>query len=165
MHHYPSKEALVDAFVTRSSDECLSEIHEHLEPIARGCGKRTKAFVDLMLKDPAMCKPESSREIAAVMIALMQGRMISHAEDFYRRLADQLRGDGVSQAILELIVASVDGLWLQATVLPADRVARSAGQIRLQLRRMIDSDLQKHVTKKGPARSPSKKQLSPGAAR
>ena len=35
MHHYPSKEALVDAFVSRSSDECLSEIHEHLEPGGR----------------------------------------------------------------------------------------------------------------------------------
>lgn len=165
MHHYPSKEALVDAFVSRSSDECLSEIHEHLEPIARGSGKRTKAFVDLMLKDPAMCRPESSREIAAVMIALMQGQMISHAEDFYHRLADQLRGDGVSQAIIELMVASVDGLWLQATVLPSDRVARRAVQIRLQLRRLIDLDLRKHVTRKDPAKELSKKQLSAGASR
>ncbi len=165
MHHYPSKEALVDAFVSRSSDECLQEIHEHLEPIARGSGKRTKAFVDLMLKDPAMCRPESSREIAAVMIALMQGRMVSHADDYYHRLAVELECDGVSQAIVDLTVASVDGLWLQAAVLPADRVARRAGQIRSQLRRLIDNDLAKHTTSKAAVNSPKKKQLSQGAAR
>ena len=164
MHHYPSKEALVDAFVSRSSDECLSEIHEHLQPIARGSGKRTKAFVDLMLKDPAMCRSESSREIAAVMIALMQGQMISHAEDLYDRLAVELRDDGVSQAVIELTVTSVDGLWLQAAVLPADRVARRAAQIRLQLRRMIDSDLKKTAAPKNAARHATKKRLSTGAA-
>lgn len=163
-HHYPSKEALVDAFVSRSSDECLGEIHEHLEPIPRGCGKRTKAFVDLMLKEPAMCKPESSGEIAAVMIALMQGQMVSLAEEFYDRLADELRGDGVAPAIIELMVASVDGLWLQAAVLPVDRVAQRAAQIRLQLRRLIDSDLKKHVTKTA-AKDHVKKRLSAGAAR
>lgn len=163
MHHYPTKEALVDAFVSRSSDECLGEIHAHLEPIAAGSGKRTKAFVDLMLKDPAMCKPESSREIAAVMIALMQGRMVSHAEDHYDRLAVELQGDGVSSAIVELVVASVDGLWLQAAVLPTDRVAKRAAQIRLQLRRLIDADLKKSATPKKVVKSPTKKQLNTGA--
>ncbi len=165
MHHYPSKEALVDAFVSRSADECLKEIHEQLAPIAIGGGKRMKAFVDLMLKDPAMCKPESSREMAAVMIALMQGRMTSHADDYYDRLAFELRGDGVSQAIIELIVASVDGLWLQAAVMPAERVARRATQIRLQLRRLIDSDLKKRATGKTPVSNPTKKRLTAGASR
>ena len=168
MHHYPSKEALVDAFVSRSSNECLNEIHEHLQPIAGGRGKRTKAFVDLMLKDPAMCKPDSSREIAAVMIALMQGQMVSHAEDFYERLAVELGDDGVSQAVIELTVTSVDGLWLQAAVLPVDRVARRATQIRLQLRRLIDSNLSnlsKATSAKNASKHVTKKRLSTGASR
>ena len=107
-----------------------------------------------------MCKPESSREIAAVMIALMQGRMTSHADDYYRRLAVEFQGDGVSQSIIDLIVASVDGLWLQAAVTPTEQVARRATQIRLQLRRLVDSDLSKHA-----AKNSLKKQLVKGASR
>lgn len=163
MHHYPCKEALVDEFVSRSSNECLQEIHEHLAPITPGSGKRTKAFVDLMLKDPAMCKPESSREIAAVMIALMQGRMIAHAEGHYQRLAVELQGDGLSQSTIDLIVASVDGLWLQAAVLPIDRVAKRATQVRLQLRRLVDADLKKQTSSKSAATRPAKKQINSGA--
>jgi AcrR family transcriptional regulator len=139
-HHYPTKEALVDAFVSRSSDEWLSEIQERLEPIAGRGGERTKAFVDLMLKDPAMCNPESSREIAAVMIALMHGQMVFHAEQYHDRLAEELRGDGLSKPVIDLVVASIDGLWLQAAVLPLERVAKRAARIRLQLRRLIDAD-------------------------
>ncbi len=165
MHHYPSKEALVDAFVTRSSDECLGELAEHLEPISRGGGKRTKAFVDFMLKDPAMCKPESSQEIAAIMIALMQGQMTAHAEDHYRRLSLELKGDGLSQNVTDLVMTSVDGLWLQAALLPVDRVAKRATQIRLQLRRLIDADLEKHKSVKAPVKRATKKNNKVGAPR
>lgn len=150
MHHYPSKEALVDAFVSRSSEECLQDIHEHLEPISPGNGKRTKAFVDLMLKDPAMCKPESSREIAAIMIALMQGNTTSCADAHYAQLTSQLQGDGVSKAAMELVVAAVDGLWLQAAVLPTAQVAKRAEQIRRQLRRLVDADIENQSSKKTP---------------
>ena len=163
MHHYPSKEALVGAFVSRSTDECLREIHAHLHPIACGSGKRAKAFVDLMLKNPAMCRPESSREIAAVMIALMQGGMVSHAEQYYFTLVDELRRDGVSRAVIDLVVASIDGLWLQAAVLPVDRVAKRAAQVRLQLRKLIDADFDKRTATESAMKAPRMKQVSSGA--
>ncbi|TWU58615.1 HTH-type transcriptional regulator BetI [Rubripirellula tenax] len=140
MHHYPSKEALVDAFIARSADQCLAETHSHLATIPRGEGRRTKAYVNFTLREPMMCDPTGSREVSAVMIALMQGRLTHHAMGYYQRIADELRGDGVSKSLRELIVTSIDGLWMQSAFLPQDVVAKRANQVRLQLLRMIQAE-------------------------
>lgn len=164
MHHYATKEALVDAFIKRSADGCLSSVHEQLETIPKGQGKRVRTYVNLMLKDPAMCDPSSSRDDASVMIALMQGQGQSAAEDYYTRLANELKGDGVSAALVELIVATVDGLWLQSAVLPDEIVSKRANRIRLQLIRMIDNDLGRDATPRKPKLASKKKLLAGDAS-
>ena len=73
MHHYASKEMLVDAFLAKSSEQCLSATRQHLDGVPRGGGRRTTAFVDQVLREPAMGDQQGAREMAAVMIALMQG--------------------------------------------------------------------------------------------
>ena len=164
MHHYATKEALVDAFIKRSAEGCLDSVHEQLESIPRGSGKRIRAYVDFMLKDPAMCDPSSSRDDASVMIALMQGQGQSAAESYYTRLTKELKGDGVSPALVELIVTTVDGLWLQSTVLPKEIVSKRANRIRLQLIRMIDLELPRESKPRKPKTLSKKKQLAGDAS-
>ncbi len=163
MHHYSTKEALVDAFIDRSSTACLDSVHEHLATLRKGTGRRIKAYVDLMLKDPAMCNPTDRRDDASVMIALMQGQGISAAKDYYARLEKELKGDGISTALLELIVATVDGLWLQSAVLPHAAVTKKATKIRLQLIRMIDTEINSQA-KPGKPKTTTKKKLVAGDA-
>lgn len=150
MHHYATKEALVEAFIKRSADSCIDSVHQQLKPLSKGKGKRVRAYVNLMLKDPAMCDASSSRDDASVMIALMQGQGQTAAEAYYSRIAKELKGDGVSAALVELIVTTVDGLWMQSTVLPHEIVSKRANRIRLQLIRMIDMDLEPGDTPRRP---------------
>lgn len=163
MHHYSTKDALVKAFIERSSDECLTSVHERLASLPRGNGKRVKAYVDLMLKDPAMCSPTESRDAASVMIALMQGHSASAAEDYYARLSKELKGDGISPALLELIIATVDGLWLQSAVLSREAVIKKAAKIRTQLVRMLDAEISDRL-KKHPHKRATKQKLVAGDA-
>jgi AcrR family transcriptional regulator len=142
MHHYPSKESLVDAFLSRSADQCLAETSAHLATVERGEGRRTKAYVNFVLKGPMMCDPAGSHEVSAVMIALMQGRQMSHAMSYYQRLADEFRGDGISRSLRELIFTSIDGLWMQSAFLPPEVVAARANDVRLQLLRLIHAELE-----------------------
>ncbi|HBE67418.1 MAG TPA: hypothetical protein DDW52_04640 [Planctomycetaceae bacterium] len=140
MHHFPSKESMVEQFVTHSGEACLREISVALEGIRPGGGQRTKAFIDEILIDPSMCHPENSRELAAVMIAMMQGSYIGDANQFYDKIYGELRGDGVSKAVIDLVVAAIDGLWLQSMVLAPEEVSNRAGRLRRQLRRMVSDD-------------------------
>ena len=138
MHHYASKETLVDAFISRSCEECLQLTKDRLQACEPGRGRRTRAFVDHILKDPAMVAGQESREVAAVMIALMQGGMSQHAMHYYEQLMAELNGDGLPIELLHTVVAAVDGLWMQSAFLPGELVAKRAKQVHQQLIQMIE---------------------------
>lgn len=140
MHHFPTKEAMVEQFVTHSCETCLQEIRDALKGIRPGRGRRTRAFIDEMLNDPSMCHPENSRELAAVMIAMMQGSYIGDASQFYDTIYGHLRGDGVAKSVIDLVVAAIDGLWLQSMVLTPEEVANRARRLRRQLRRLVSQE-------------------------
>ncbi|MEM6366204.1 MAG: TetR/AcrR family transcriptional regulator [Planctomycetota bacterium] len=147
MHHFPSKEAMVGSFVDQACQGCLAEAHSTLAEINPGDGKRTAAFVDLMLRDPAMASPKESRDLAAVMIAMMQGSATQQAQHWYDTIYRELRGDGLAKPMIDLVISAIDGLWLQSMVLPTATMQTRAQQLRKQLKRVIKADVIRRAQK------------------
>lgn len=141
MHHFETKEAMLKAFIDRSCEQCLTQIREGLSGIAAGDGRRTLAFIDLMLVDPPMCNAEDGCELSAVMIAMMQEKSITDATQFYEDISRELRGDATPRLTIDLIVTSIDGLWLQSMVLPNQTIQLRAKQLRRQLRRLVSESV------------------------
>lgn len=137
MHHFPTKEAMVHSFVSHSCDACLSQTHRTLAGVRPGEGRRTLAFIDSMLRQPAMCDSEESRELSAVMIALTQGSFTDIGLRYYDTLHRELRNDGIPRAVVNLVLTTIDGLWFQSTCVPNETVEKLARQLRGQLRRIV----------------------------
>ena len=138
MHHFPTKEAMVHAFVTHSCDECLAQTHQALADVRPGEGRRTLAFIDAMLRQPAMCNIEEGRELSAVMIALTQGSFTDIGLRYYDTLHREFRNDGIPRAVANLVLTTIDGLWFQSTCVPVETVEKLARQLRVQLRRIVN---------------------------
>ncbi|MEM8667460.1 MAG: TetR/AcrR family transcriptional regulator [Planctomycetota bacterium] len=137
MHHFPTKEAMVHAFVSRSCEGCLAQTHQMLADVKPGDGRRTLAFIDSMLREPAMCDSQERRELSAVMIALNQGSFTDIGSRYYETLHRELRNDGIPRAVVNLVLTTIDGLWFQSTCVPVETVEKLARQLRGQLRRIV----------------------------
>ena len=137
MHHFPTKEAMVHDFVSHCCEECLGQTLETLADVRPGDGRRTLAFIDKTLRQPAMCRVEEGRELAAVMIALTQGSFTDLGLHYYETLHREFKNDGVPRAIVNLVLTTIDGLWFQSTCVPVETVEKLARQLRGQLRRIV----------------------------
>ena len=137
MHHFPTKEAMIHAFVSHSCAECLAQTHEALAHVSPGGGRRTLAFIDFMLRRPAMCDVDEGGKLSAVMIALTQGSFTDIGTRYYETLHRELKNDGIPRAVVNLVLTTIDGLWFQSTCVPIDTVEKLARQLRGQLRRIV----------------------------
>jgi AcrR family transcriptional regulator len=111
LHHFPSKDRLVEAMVQRSADgwrNCYTEAYELQSPgpgrMARGLLNHcfTHAWTDQLRRS-------SSAVFAALAHnpSLIEPMRAAYTE-LYRRMAD----DGLPPGVGEAVVAAVDGLWL-----------------------------------------------------
>ena len=142
IHHYPTKEVLVAAFVQRAVDQYLAMINEVFDQHPGGQGRRATAFVDLFLGDPTAFEPGANRDCTAVMLALIQGRGRNLlARNLYGEVLPRLRRDGLSMEVAETIVAAIDGLWLQSMIEPIEVVLPRAAHVRRQLRKLIHREI------------------------
>ncbi len=142
MHHYPSKEALVNAFLQRGGQEHLALIQQAIERHPAGSGNRLRAYVDLLVGESTTLQCDEDRDCAAVMMALIQGgRDSDEVRKFYESLHQMLSGDGVSDEFLELILATVDGVWLQSVIEPPETIGPRSERIRQNLRRLIANEV------------------------
>ncbi|MEM9366107.1 MAG: TetR/AcrR family transcriptional regulator [Planctomycetota bacterium] len=137
MHHFPTKEKMVHAFVSQSCDERLEQTRQQLANVKPGEGRRTLAFIDALLRQPAMCDVEESRALSAVMIALTQGSFTDIGLRYYDTLHRELKNDGIPRSIVNLVLTTIDGLWFQSTCVPIETVEKLARQLRGQLRRIV----------------------------
>lgn len=159
VHHYPTKEAMVDAFLQRAGHDYLRLIESAMGNRKPGFGRRATAYVDMFLGDPTSMDSGENRDCAAVMVALVQGGG-SHSDMtvFYQRLLRLLCDDGLSLELAELAITSVDGVWLQSMIGPAETVTARASRLQRRLKRLIRDEV---TVKNTPKKSKSATSPSP----
>ncbi len=138
LHHFPSKDRLVEALVQRSADNwrrCYSEAYERTPA---GPGRMARALLDHCLSDAQCWTEELRRSTSAVFAALAQNpSLIQPMRAAYSDLHQRIAEDGLPPGVSEAVMAAIDGLWLNwvlgLVVLDQERVVR----VRVALEDML----------------------------
>ncbi|WP_372721369.1 TetR/AcrR family transcriptional regulator [Novipirellula sp.] len=157
MHHFPSKEALVDAFLQQSVRDYLDLVQQAAGQHPAGAGKRAKAILDLFLGEPSDSEPDANNDCAAVMVALIQGDgSKSLVDEVYQTLFHLIRNDGLSRELADLIVVALDGVWLQSMIAANETIVPRTKRIRKKLNQLISSEVAMKAKRKLSKPNPSR---------
>lgn len=113
MYHFPTKEALLEALVTRAVrrvDQVLAAASASAEP-----GAFTRAFLDVTVpvEAPAAEAPADTGITAALAAAVaVDPRLLTPLREAYARWQHRIENDGLDVARATAVRFAVDGWWL-----------------------------------------------------
>jgi AcrR family transcriptional regulator len=113
LHHFPTKDKLVEGMVMRSAEQWRATYTAAIEHESPGPGRVSRALLGHCLADGSCWTDELRRSSSAVFAALAQNpsliepMRVAYAE-LHRRVAD----DGLPEGLGDVVVAAIDGLWL-----------------------------------------------------
>jgi AcrR family transcriptional regulator len=113
LHHFPSKDDLVRALVTRCAENWRAKYMAAYASTSAGPGRMTRALIAYCLTDVKVWTAELRRSSAAVFAALAQNpALIQPMRAVYHDLHGRIAADGLPAGVGEAVVAATDGLWL-----------------------------------------------------
>lgn len=144
LHHFPSKDALVQAMVQRVADGwrgCYTSGYEEAPP---GPGRQVRGLIAHCLNDAKTWTKDLQSSSAACFAALMQNpELIAPMRDAYAELDRRLADDGLPAGVAETIAAALDGLWMYWVLGLADVNQARVEQMRVTLEDFLDHSLAK----------------------
>ncbi len=113
LHHFASKDRLVEALVTRCAENWRACYTDAYERTPEGPGRMARALLSRCLSDAQAWTEQVRRSSSAVFAALAQNPSLIEpmrlvCSDLCRRVA----ADGLPPGVGEAVVAAIDGLWL-----------------------------------------------------
>lgn len=134
LHHYTSKDALVDAFLNRTANFWRESVQNALANVHQGSGRIARVLIETFMIDPNDWEPRCKRSSAAMMILLIQNPKLSNPlQSIYRELIEMLTADGLPKGMGDCILATIDGVWLQAVTELAKVDAKRIESMRARL--------------------------------
>ena len=121
LHHFRTKDKLVEAMVTRVADSWREGFLKVYEELPEGPGRTVRSMLNHCLGDAECRTDQVRRSSSAVFAALaeMQGcpgcpeaSPMEPMRAVYRDLFKQVAKDGLPKGVGEAAVAAIDGLWL-----------------------------------------------------
>jgi AcrR family transcriptional regulator len=113
LYHFPSKDRLVEALVTRTAQNWRACYMEAYQRTPEGPGRMARALLSHCLSDAQGWTDQLRQSSSAVFAALAQNPSLIEPmravySDLHRRLAE----DGLPAGVGETVAAALDGLWL-----------------------------------------------------
>lgn len=139
LHHYPSKDRLVEALVTRCAESWRACYTAAYERTPEGPGRMARALLGTCLSDTKGWTERVRRSSSTVFAALAQNpSLIEPMREAQRELHRRMAADGLPPGIGETIAAAIDGLWLDWVLglVPVDH--RRLARVRGALESMLD---------------------------
>ena len=113
LHHFPSKDALVQALVIRCAESWRTKYMEAHANTPDGPGRMARALITYCLTDADTWTDQLRRMGSSVFAALAQNpALIQPMRAVYADLHRRVAEDGLPPGVGEAIVAATDGLWL-----------------------------------------------------
>lgn len=142
LHHFPSKDRLVEAMVMRSADGWRACFTEALERTPEGPGRMARALVDHCLSDAATWTQELRRSSSTCFAALAQNpALIEPMRTVYAELHHRIADDGLPPGVGETVAAAIDGLWLYWVLGLAELDQALMGRVRGALEMLLKQSL------------------------
>jgi AcrR family transcriptional regulator len=138
LHHFPSKDRLVEALVTRSAENWRACYMEAYGRTPEGPGRMARALLSHCLSDAQGWTDQLRRSSSAVFAALAQNPSLIEPmravySDLHRRIAE----DGLPPGVGEAVAAALDGLWLDWVLGLAPVNQELAVRVRMALEDML----------------------------
>jgi AcrR family transcriptional regulator len=155
LHHFPSKDRLVEAMVVRSAQAWRAHFTRAYELMPAGPGRMVRALLHHCLSDAKGWTRELQRSSSACFAALAQNpKLIAPMRDVYSDLHRRLANDGLPPGVGEAAGAAINGLWLYWVLglVPVNQ------ELVVKVRRALE-DVLAHSTNPSmnkPARAPAK---------
>jgi AcrR family transcriptional regulator len=113
LHHFPTKDRLVEAMVVRSAERWRAHFTRAYELTEPGPGRMARALLQHCLSDAKGWTRELRRGSAACFAALAQNpSLIEPMRNVYTDLHRRLANDGLPPGVGEAVGAAINGLWL-----------------------------------------------------
>ncbi len=113
LHHFRSKDELIEALVTRSASDWRNCYTEGYEQADAGPGRQVRGLLHHCLSDAKDRKKELQRSSCACFSALAQNpSLIDPMRDAYTELQQRVENDGLPPGVGAAIALAIDGLWI-----------------------------------------------------
>jgi AcrR family transcriptional regulator len=113
LHHFPSKDRLVEALVTRTAGNIRAHNAEACESVPAGPGRMSRGLLAANLRDLHEWCVTCQRGSAATFSALAHNpQLLAPMREAYAELHRRVAEDDLPDGIGDVVVAAIDGLWL-----------------------------------------------------
>jgi AcrR family transcriptional regulator len=113
LHHFPSKDRLVEAMVVRSAEGWRAHFSRAYELMPPGPGRMARALLHHCLSGTKGWTRDLQRGSSACFAALAQNpSLIAPMREVYSDLQERLAHDGLPPGVGEAVGATINGLWL-----------------------------------------------------
>ena len=113
LHHFPSKDRLVEAMVVRSAEGWRAHFTRAYDLMPPGPGRMARALLHHCLSGEEGWTRDLQRGSSACFAALAQNpSLIAPMRDVYSELHERLAHDGLPPGVGEAVGTAINGLWL-----------------------------------------------------
>ena len=113
LHHFPSKDRLVEAMVVRHAQGWRDCYMTGYASVPEGPGRMARGLISRSLEDAKCWTDQLRRSTSAVFAALAQNpALIEPMRAAYSDLHALIARDGLPKGVADVVLAAIDGLWL-----------------------------------------------------
>jgi AcrR family transcriptional regulator len=154
LHHFPSKDLLIEAMVRRSAESWRARYTEAYARTSEGPGRMARALLDNCLSDAKGWKRDVQRGSSACFAALAQNpELIEPMRAVYSDLQHRLANDGLPCGVGEAVGAAINGLWLYSVLGLVPVSEDLMGRVRHALDHVLEHSTNQNQTTRARARS------------
>jgi AcrR family transcriptional regulator len=112
LHHFPSKDALIDALVRRVVDGWVADTEEAIAATGAGPGRLPRACIGMCLSSTGAFTETIRRSSVVLLAALLHDRRhVEPLREAHRALAARVGRDGLRPGVGEAVQLAIDGFW------------------------------------------------------
>ena len=138
LHHFPSKEALIEAVVERTVEQWRQSLQAAVEEQPLGPHRTARALLQCSLGEMSQWNERMRRSSTALLAVLVHCSGKSTAmHQFYQQVHAQMELESGGTATGDLVLAVIDGIWLRWVTGLAPLAETQIIHIREQLKALL----------------------------
>jgi AcrR family transcriptional regulator len=114
LHHFPSKELLIDALVARTVECWRESMNRTIADQAPGMFPTVRGVISCCLGEATEWNDQLRRTSTALLSVMVHGSgKDTPLHVYYRQLLSQMKEEMRDSAMADLVLAVIDGIWLR----------------------------------------------------
>jgi AcrR family transcriptional regulator len=139
MHHFPTKDALIDAMVRRKVQGWREECDEAIERQPPGPGRVARAMLELCLGDDADCGDTDCRRCFVLVAALVHdAKHVQPLREVQRDMVARFESDGLPAGLGDAVHLAMGGLWFDRMFGLTEFTGKRLGNVRRALEGAVE---------------------------